>query len=619
MSNPNFPLPLGPLAAGPLIGEQGENDAFIWAQAKDSTPLTLTVFLPNLPLRSSWTVTPRSDEFFCVVFHATGLTLPGTYEYELSSKLGTTQRFKLRRPPREDSKRLRIVYGSCIQHANKVDSILKSIADEGADLMMFVGDNTYFQANDDANDWDTEALMMAAHLRWRGASGMRELCGNVSTLAIWDDHDYGSNDIGGNNPQKGEALRCFKRMWAQRHYGMPGARGIFSSVRCGPAQIFLLDVRFHREPEKVISQEQMQWLKDSLRASDAPVKLIVSGSQILPTAARERGWECWEKDGSSQRDELLIFLANHAINGVVFITGDVHLGQLLFTRGVERADRRRGGDIWELTSSPLTEPMEGNPVMHGATPAFDRYMIHEVLEPNYGVIDINLERERKEILLELKSVDRSLFRIEVDFERLHIRPARPPKVRAFATGAGHSQAFFFRGDKFVKYDIAARKAISDPQPIKSHWPEFQGEFDTGTEWPTGRTYFFKGNGYRLWGASPGRVSQWTYISDFFHWPLEFQTGIDAVLLWSDGYAYAFKGRNYIRFNINTRVTVGNYPQPIAKWWKGVWAEGIDAVFPAPNGKLYFFRGDEYIRYDIQDDSADGPPELIANHWPGLSF
>jgi alkaline phosphatase D len=308
MSNPNFPLFFGPLAAGPLIGEQGEDDAFIWAQAKTSTPLTLTVFPPNMPSTFSWTVTPRADEFFCVVFHATRLTFPGTYEYELSSELGKTPRFKLRRPPRNDAKRLRIVYGSCIQHPNKADTILKRMADENADLLMLIGDNTYFQEGKDGdpNDWDTEPLMMAAHLRWRGADGMRELCGNTPTLAIWDDHDFGSNDIDGTNPRKGEALRCFKRMWAQRHYGIPGTHGIFSSVRCGPAQVFLLDVRFFREEKtNVIAPGQMQWLMDSLRASDAPVKLIVSGSQILPTAAAEppRNWESWEErwEGSAER------------------------------------------------------------------------------------------------------------------------------------------------------------------------------------------------------------------------------------------------------------------------------------------------------------------------------
>jgi hypothetical protein len=170
----------------------------------------------------------------------------------------------------------------------------------------------------------------------------------------------------------------------------------------------------------------------------------------------------------------------------------------------------------------------------------------------------------------------------------------------------------------VEYDIATRTVISGPLPITSRWPGFEGKFDTGTHWPIGRTYFFKGNGYRVWGATPGHVSERTYISDFFHWPLEFQTGIDAILLWSDGHAYAFKGRNYIKFNINTRVTVGNFPQTIAKWWKGVWEEGIDAVFHGPNGKLHFFRGDEYIEYDIQGDHG-ATPEPIASHWPGLSF
>jgi alkaline phosphatase D len=621
-----FPPFFEPLTAGPLLGEQGEQDAFIWAQATNTTPLTLSVFPPNSPIPTHWRLTPKAEEFNCVVFHVTGLNLPGTYEYQLSSNLGTTSRFKLRRPPREDAKRVRIIFGSCIRQPAEAAAILGRMARDHADLIMLVGDNTYFQVDPlGRKEWESEDLMMAAHLRWRRAEGMRELCGNTSTLAIWDDHDYGENDTGAHNPAKFTALRCFKRMWAQRKYGNSETVGIFSSVRCGPVQLFLLDVRFHRARGKLIASHQMQWLMDSLRFSNAPVKLIVSGSQMLPEGALDpdRNWECWRRDGKGQLDQLFRFLAEHQINGVVLISGDVHLGQLMFTRGHKLDDGTRGGDLWELTSSPLTEPTEmtehGDAIMHGPKRLYDRYMIREVVEPNYGVIDIDLERIGEEIMLGLAAVDRPLFHVDIDLDSLHVRHPRPPKIRAFGAGFGRRKAFFFRGDTFILYDIAERKVISGPQPINSRWPGFKGGFDTGIEWPTGSTYFFAGNGYRLWTESAEAGSEWTYISDFFDWPLKFRTGIDAVLLWHDGHAYAFKGRDYIKFNINTRITVGNFPQPIAKWWHDVWAKGIDAAVPGPDGKIYFFRGNEYISYDVHKDWADGPPKPIAPDWPGLIF
>jgi hypothetical protein len=408
-------------------------------------------------------------------------------------------------------------------------------------------------------------------------------------------------------------------MWAQRHYGLPDEQGIFSTVRCGPAQIFLLDVRFKRHNGIVISTEQMHWLKHQLMATDAPVKLIVSGSQMLPELTARKGWECWKHNGPEQLDELLTFIAEHPINGVILASGDVHLGHLMFSRGFPRQDGRRAGDVWELTSSPLTGETEPDAVMHGATRFYDPYMIREVAEPNYGVIDINLEREGKEVVLELKSVERSVARAEVDLETLHVRRPRAPKVRALGTDTGHSEALFFRGNKFVRYDIAARKAISSPQLINAHWPGLNPEFNAGTRWPRGRTYFFRNNGYKVWGDSSVPDGIATYISDYWNWPVEFQTGIDAALLWTDGIAYFFKGKNYIKYDIATKSVVANFPQPIAKWWKGVWADGIDSAFLGPNGKVFFFRGDEYIRYDIHDDCADGPPQPIANHWPGLTF
>jgi hypothetical protein len=221
-------------------------------------------------------------------------------------------------------------------------------------------------------------------------------------------------------------------------------------------------------------------------------------------------------------------------------------------------------------------------------------------------------------VLELKSVNGSVVRAEVDLETLRVRPPRPPKVRAFGTGPGHSKAFFFRGHKFVEYDIAARKVISRPILIDSRWPGLNSEFSAGIELPPGRTFFFRNNGCKVWGMSAAGDGKATYISDFWNWPLLYRTGIDAALFWTDGMAYFFKGKNYIKYDIAAKRVVGNFPQPIAKWWHGVWPEGIDSAFLGPNGKVFFFRGDEYIQYDIHDNRADDP-KPIANHWPGLTF
>jgi len=126
--------------------------------------------------------------------------------------------------------------------------------------------------------------MMAAHLRWRGAAGMRELCGNVSTLAIWT---ITITDLttSGEQPTKGGGAALF-----QTHVGTASlrnagdARDLFHRALRTSADILNRRSLLSREG-KGDRSGQMEWLKDSLRASDAPVKLIVSGSQILPTAA----------------------------------------------------------------------------------------------------------------------------------------------------------------------------------------------------------------------------------------------------------------------------------------------------------------------------------------------
>ena len=60
--------PAGPLLSGPLHGECGETDAYVWAQARDEQPLTLRLFLDDGSGRDL-TLEPSRKEFLCVVFH----------------------------------------------------------------------------------------------------------------------------------------------------------------------------------------------------------------------------------------------------------------------------------------------------------------------------------------------------------------------------------------------------------------------------------------------------------------------------------------------------------------------------------------------------------------------
>lgn len=566
----------GPLLSGPMLGEVGETAARVWAQARDLSPLTLTVYRPDGTALQR-TEAPALEEWLCVVFVVDGLSPGQTYEYTVESAHGLSPRYRLRTAPPRDARRLRIAFGSCFDEYRGELPIFDAIGREEGDLFLMIGDNCYYSEP----DWQTEHTMMLAQLRNRNNPSIRRLLPSIPVLGIWDDHDYGPNDTDGRFHGKDMALRVFKRMWAQRAFGTPETTGIFSTVRFGPVELFLLDGRYHRvENHEILGQQQLAWLKERLGQSDAPIKLIVSGSQVLPEATVPKDWECWRKDAPEELSALLSFIEEQDIQGALFVSGDVHLGYLIRERGRARKDGQRGPDFWELTSSPLanspwTERLLGAGI-------YDRYLLQEEAVTNYGVVDIDLDRPGKEVLLSLKDQrGAALFTQPVTLSALKVRP------------------------------FAKRPSQSNTSP------SLAAQVDAQVLWSNGKAYVFQGNGYTRYDVASGKADPGypRYIAT--NWRGLFAGDIDAAVVWSNGKAYFFKGSEYIRYDVAADRADPGYPRAIADHWPGLWPEGIDAVVVGNDGKAYFFKGEEVIRYDIAADRADpGFPRPIGEVLPG---
>jgi hypothetical protein len=562
----------GPLLSGPMLGEVGETDARVWVQARDLSPLTLTAYRPDGTALKR-TLEPAWEAFLCVVFTVDGLSPGETYEYTIESEHGATPRYRLRTAPPRDARQLRITFGSCFDDYIGDLPIFDAIGREGSDLFLMIGDNCYYSEP----DWQSEHTMMLAQLRNRNNGALRRLIPSIPVLGIWDDHDYGPNDSDSSFHGKETALRVFKRMWAQRTFGTAEATGIFSSVRFGPVELFLLDGRYHRvENCEILGPKQLAWLKERLGKSDAPIKLIVSGSQVLPEATVPKDWECWRKDAPGELEALLSSIEERDIQGVLFVSGDVHLGYLMRCRGRARKDGQRGPDFWELTSSPLANsPWSERLVGAGI---YDPYLLQEEAVTNYGVVDIDLDRPGREILLSLKDKGgAALITQEVALSLLKVRP-------------------------FAK----------KPSPSTFPSPSLPAvEVDAHVIWNNGKAYVFQGNGYVRYDAASGEADPGypRYIAT--NWRGLFTSDIDAAVVWNNGKAYFFKGSVYIRYDIAADRADPGYPKAIADHWPGLWPDGIDAVVVGNDGKAYFFKGGEVIRYDIAADRADpGYPRPI---------
>jgi len=405
----------GPLLSGPLVGEVGEHDARIWVQAREPSELTLTVHGPGGVVARE-TVTPRWDEWLCATIAVSSLS-PGTdYDYELQGPAGITPAFHFRTAPPETARTAKIPFGSCFwDWPNPALSIFDAISEEEGDLLVLLGDSCYF----DACDIPTEHTMMLAQLRNRNNAAFRKLVATTPTVAVWDDHDFGPNDTDARFEGKHRAFSTFKRVWANRTYGTADAPGVFSRLRSGPVDIFLLDSRSYRglEGNNLLGAAQLDWLLRELRASTAPVKLVASPSQVLPSYPVAKGWDCFHRDGPAELEALLSAIERHDVRGVVFVSGDLHMANLMHLPGRPLGGGGRGPDFWELTASPLAN----DPWREAA--GGDPTLLREVIDmTNYGVVDVDLDRAGAEVQFLLKDASgATIFEQPIPLEDLRAR------------------------------------------------------------------------------------------------------------------------------------------------------------------------------------------------------
>ena len=98
-------------------------------------------------------------------------------------------------------------------------------------------------------------------------------------------------------------------------------------------------------PEKrMLGEKQMEWLKNSLLYSASPFKIIAIGSQALNIVSPYDKW----RDFPAEFREMMNFIADNKINGVIFLTGDRHHSEII------KIERPGTYPLYDITVSPLS-------------------------------------------------------------------------------------------------------------------------------------------------------------------------------------------------------------------------------------------------------------------------
>lgn len=295
------------------------------------------------------------------------LSLPGDRPYATTAKEKMEELPPEEEPEEENDQSITIAFGSSA-HQDKAQPLLEVAADLAPDAFIFLGGNIY----GDTRDMDT---LRAKYDQLAGKpefQGLREV---TDVYAIWDDHDYGENDAGRHYPRKVESEQLFLDFWAEpedsdrrEHAGTYGVKYLQKGDLT--VQLLLLDTRYFRDdllrrteeasapykndyipnsdPDSTfLGEAQWRWLEERFRVP-ADVRIIASSNQF---GHAYNGWESWT-NVPHERQRMLELIERTGVNGVLFISGNVHWGE------ISKQEVAGGYPIYDVTSSGITETWE---------------------------------------------------------------------------------------------------------------------------------------------------------------------------------------------------------------------------------------------------------------------
>lgn len=413
------------IVSGPMLGPVELREAKIWVALQNNTDQVQLRFGKEGETQQSegYPVKTSQFEFTTCIFTLGGLEPDTRYTYTVEATDSKKQKkqftgsfhtkvlFQWRTPAPDFT----FLTGSCTYFNQPQydrpgkpyggdSSIFATMARENASFMMWLGDNWYTREVDFYGNWGLW------YRPWhdRKKEVLQPLLSKMSHLAIWDDHDFGPNDYGKSYTLKQTSREVFKSFWMNHSYGEDG-QGVYTRYQHNDVDFFMLDDRWWRDSEgmadslngqpnpdkRMFGRQQMNWLKEELRMSKGNAaiafRVIVTGSQVLNPVSS------FDKLGRFpiEYQELLRFLQDEKIEGVLFLTGDRHHSEII------KVQPPGLYPLFDITCSPLTSGTHS----FGGAEANNPYRVVGVDKyQNYGRISVTGPRNQRKLKVEFLGV-----------------------------------------------------------------------------------------------------------------------------------------------------------------------------------------------------------------------
>ena len=254
--------------------------------------------------------------------------------------------------------------GSCAFIGTGLNSLVKpfnnlkifdAMAKDTANLMLWLGDNVYY-----IFEYKSYKKQLKRNINIRHNEQLNYFLSSKQQYSIWDDHDYGSNNSGSDFKNKNSSLNVFKQFWCNPENDSFN----YYTFKKSDVQFFMLDNRFYKTEDNssILGQQQLQWLKTMLQQSDATFKIIGLGMQAInPYQEKESFYQA-----KKEYEELLQFIKDNKIEGILFLSGDRHFSEL---------NKKTYADLYPLYDFTIS-PLSMYPVKKSKT--------EEAINPNYA-------------------------------------------------------------------------------------------------------------------------------------------------------------------------------------------------------------------------------------------
>ena len=184
----------------------------------------------------------------------------------------------------------------------------------------------------------------------------------------------------------------------------------------GQAAFFVMDTRSKRmrrySKGEVLGLEQLLKFKAWLRKvkDTYPIKFVISSSAFLHFLLGDYAFDRWS-GFPRERDRILRYIQEHEIEGVHFLTGDLHTGHAISVdlKGKSGKDIR----LWEFCASPFEQ--KTNPMVSLLTlrrmphKLWKNYKVHfSKANINYGVVKVDYDgAENPKVEFELHYMEKN--------------------------------------------------------------------------------------------------------------------------------------------------------------------------------------------------------------------